>query len=54
MKLALILMALVAITALAQNRWDKMTAEDKQSSALNYIVGTIFIIAVAIIAAVMI
>jgi hypothetical protein len=47
-------MALVASAAVAQNRWDKMTAEEKQSSALNYIIGAIIVIAVAVIVAVMI
>jgi hypothetical protein len=54
LKTILILMALVAISALAQNRWDKMTAEEKQARALNYIVGAIIVIAVAVIVAVMI
>lgn len=54
MKLVLILMALFAIAAIAQNRWDKMTAEEKQARALNWIVSAIIVIAVAAIVAVMI
>ena len=54
MKTVLILMVLVALAALAQNRWDKMTAEEKQSRALNWIIAAILIIAAAVIAGVMI
>ena len=54
MKIILILMALVAIAAIAQNRWDKLTAEEKQLRALNYIVGGILFVAAGAIALIMI
>ena len=46
--------ALFVLAAIAQNRWDKMTAEEKQARALNWIVGVILTIAVTVIVAVMI
>jgi hypothetical protein len=49
-KLILVLMALVAIAAITQNRWDKLTAEEKQLKALNYIVGGILFVAIGVIA----
>lgn len=54
MKYVIILLALAAITAIAQNRWDAKTAEEKQISALNYIIGFIIVMAVAVITAIMI
>jgi threonine/homoserine/homoserine lactone efflux protein len=54
MKLVLVLMALVAIAAIAQNRWDRLTAEEKQLRALNYIVGGILFVAVGLITLIMI
>ena len=54
MKTVLILMVLFALAAIAQNRWDKMTAEEKQLSALNYIIGCIFVGAVFVIVFIMI
>jgi hypothetical protein len=53
-KTVLLLMALISCAAIAQNRWDKLTAEEKQLKALNYIVGGIFFAAVGIIALIMI
>jgi hypothetical protein len=50
----MLLMALVAIAAIAQNRWDKLTAEEKQLKALNYIVGGILFVAIGGIALIMI
>lgn len=50
MKTVMLLMALVAIAAIAQNRWDKLTAEEKQLKALNYIVGGILFVAIGVIA----
>lgn len=53
MKLVLIMMGLLAVAAIAQNRWDRMTGEEKQARALNWIVGAIIVIALAAIAAIM-
>lgn len=53
MKPILILMALFVAAAIAQNRWDMMTAEEKQARAFNWIIGAIIVIAVAAIAAIM-
>lgn len=50
MKIVLVLMVLVASAAIAQNRWDKLTAEEKQLKALNYIVGGILFVAIGVIA----
>jgi hypothetical protein len=49
-KLILALMAFAVLAAIAQNRWDKLTAEQKQLKALNYIVGVILFVAIGVIA----
>jgi hypothetical protein len=53
-KLILALMVFAVLAAIAQNRWDKLTAEQKQLKALNYIVGGILFAAVGGIALIMI
>jgi len=54
MTLVIALMALAVITCIAQNRLDQMTAEEKMSNALKYILGAVIILAVVAIAAIFI
>jgi nitrate reductase gamma subunit len=50
----LVLMAFASVVCITQNWWDKMTAEEKMSSALKYFIGAIFIAALVAIVLIMV